>query len=525
MDIAGKPDPQPSSERHSGPRLASSLTLKLAVLVAIFLALPVVLYGQFARADRQTRTLVAESLRNRGWLIAQALSPTLDQSGDLSGPALTAQLQHLADDGTILKLMFRPRVNDRLGKHGSGRDEGGNFYFIASSPKSSPQDTATDLDTLARNGILQSLTDSCSWDKPVEIRDLQAGGAEQVMTSIIPIVGRQGCWVLITATNSSDFLNTAYGRPFWQTATVRMAGAIYLVFAALALLVGLSMRGALRRFRATAREIRRGGDKDATFSSRNSLPELAGVAADFDRLVEEMHRVASDIRRTAEDNAHSVKAPLAVIRSSLPAIRRAIPPGEQRALRSAELIDSALSRLAGLISMAQRLGNETADFIEAPKLKINLTAVVGDGLRNARDISSEKNIRFMRNLDAGVQVLAPEGIMDVIIENILDNAIGFSPPGGTIATTLKRVGRMIDLTIEDDGPGIDAARIDHIFERNYSHRPNKECQHPPSTEPCHAGLGLWIVQRYVDALGGKVSASNRSSGGLRIHITLSANGW
>jgi len=175
--------------------------------------------------------------------------------------------------------------------------------------------------------------------------------------------------------------------------------------------------------------------------------------------------------------------------------------------------------------MAQRLGNETADFIEAPKLKINLTAVVGDGLRNARDISAEKNIRFVRNLDASVQVLAPEGIMDVIVENILDNAIGFSPKDGTISTTLKKKGREIEFKIEDEGPGIDAARIDHIFERNYSHRPNKEHQPDPSAEPSHAGLGLWIVRRYVEALGGKVAASNRPSGGLCILITLPGSAW
>jgi len=431
----------------------------------------------------------------------------------MSGPALNAQLQRLADDGTILKLMFRPNI-----KGGSGE-----FYFMASAPALAPQETGADLDILSQHGILKSLSDSCSWDKPVEIRTQQADGTEQVMTSIIPITARQGCWVLITAANSGDFLNTAFGRPFWQTENVRMAALAYLTFAALAALVALNMRGALRRFRTAAREIRRSGAGAPTFASRNTVPELASAAADFDRLVEDMQRVASDIRRTAEDNAHSVKAPLAVIRSSLPAIKRALPEDDQRAQRSAELIDNALARLTALVSMAQRLGNETADFIEAPKLRINLTAVVGDGLRNARDISAEKDIRFVRQLDPNVQVLAPEGILDVIVENILDNAISFSPKDGTITTSLKRIGRAVELRIEDEGPGIDAARIDHVFERNYSHRPDKEHQHRPEEEPAHAGLGLWIVQRYAEALGGKVSASNRPSGGLCVQITLP--GW
>ncbi|HMA48768.1 MAG TPA: sensor histidine kinase, partial [Magnetospirillaceae bacterium] len=262
----------------------------MTALVGIFIALPVVLYGQFERADRETRNLVADSLRHRGWLIAQALSPVLDQS-DMSGPVLNTQLQRLADDGTLLKLMFRPNI-----KGGSG-----DFYFIASAPQLAAEQTGNDLDTLSQHGILKSLSDSCSWDKPVEIRHQQTNGTEEVMTSIIPITGRTGCWVLITASSSKDYLNTAYGRPFWQTDNVRMAAVIYLVFALIAVLVALNMRGALRRFRAVAREIRRGGN-GATFASRNTLPELAGVAADFDRLVDDMHRVAQDIRRTAEDN-------------------------------------------------------------------------------------------------------------------------------------------------------------------------------------------------------------------------------
>src|SRR5579859_2598552 len=145
-DIAGKPAPQPSPEGRRGPRLISSLTLKLALLVGIFIALPVVLYGQFEKADRQARNLVAESLRNRGWLIAQAVAPLLDHAETLQGQALNDQLEKLADDGTILKLMFRPNV-----RNGAASD----FYFMASAPRLSAEQTGPSLDLLAQHGILR----------------------------------------------------------------------------------------------------------------------------------------------------------------------------------------------------------------------------------------------------------------------------------------------------------------------------------------------------------------------------------
>jgi len=505
---------QPSEEADNSRlgRLASSLTLKLVVLVGIFVALPCILYGQLEKADRQTRNLVSDSLRHRGWLIAQGLAPLLDQADGLSGAKLNAALAKFSEDGTILKLMLRP-------KNGFGTDK---FFFMASAPAVPPQQTDADLDLLAQHGILRSLSDSCSWDKPTELRYRQVDGSEEILSSIIPINGRFGCWVLISAHVSSEFLNTDIGRPYWQTDYVRMAALIYLVFAVLALLMALSARRALRHFRNVAREIRRGGTGTVAFSSRNILPELASAAADFDRLVEDLRRVAYDIRRTAEDNAHAVKAPLAVIRSVLYPLRQAISPDDERSQRALQLIDSSVTRLTLLVSMAQRLGNDTADFIEAPKLRINLTDVVAQGLLNARDISAERHIRFVRRLAENVHVLAPAGILDIIIENILDNAIDFSPDGTTITTILTRSERRAELRIEDEGPGVDPSKLEAIFERNYSFRPPRT---ENSGEPEHAGLGLWIVRRHVEALGGRVTAENRGGGGLCLRVVLPLNGW
>jgi two-component system sensor histidine kinase ChvG len=471
-----------------------------------------ILYTQFEEADRQTRELASESLRHHDWLLAQALIPVLNRIDQLSSADLNAALGRYAEDGTDLKLLLRPQ-----------RETGSaDFYFIASAPAVSSDQFGPELRILEQQGVLKSLEESCSWDHPIEIRYRNASGAEEVLTSIIPINGNLGCWALVSAHNGSDFLSTAFGRPYWQTDHVRMAALVYVVLAALAGLIAISARRALRHFRTVAREIRRGGVGTVAFASRNILPELASVAADFDRLVEDLHRAASDIRRTAEEDAHALKAPLAVIRSALQPLKRAIPEDDQRAHRATQLIESAVTRLSTLISTAQRLGNNTADFIEAPKLRIDLTNVVAEGLTNARDISLERNIRFVRRLAEDVLVLAPDGILDIIVENILDNAISFSPDGGTITTTLSKTYHRIDLQIEDEGPGIDPSKIERIFDRNFSVRTSGGTE---SGEPEHAGLGLWIVRRHVGALGGYVTAANRVGGGLRVHVRLPGNGW
>jgi two-component system sensor histidine kinase ChvG len=84
---------------------------------------------------------------------------------------------------------------------------------------------------------------------------------------------------------------------------------------------------------------------------------------------------------------------------------------------------------------------------------------------------------------------------------------------------LTRSGTMADVKIEDAGPGVEAAKLHRIFERYFSERPASH-EALNATPPGHAGLGLWIVRRTVEALGGKVSAANCVGGGLSIHIAL-----
>jgi len=518
LAIAGETPRRLRDVRRILGRLSASLTVKLVILVGIFAALPFVLYGQFEKADRQTRELLTGSIRHRSWLIAQALTPVLEKPGSMFNPGLNDILERYTQDGTVLRLMLRPKT--------MGRSAG--FYFVASAPFLSAQQLGPELDSLNQHGILKSLSDSCSWGAPVEFRYELPGGSHELLTSVIPIDSPSGCWVLISTHNGSEFLSTAIGRPYWQTEGVRIAAIVYLVFAMVAILVAMSMRRALRHFRGVARDILRGGVTGATFTSRNIVPELSSVASDFDQLVNDLWRTAADIRETAEDNAHAVKTPLATIRSALEPVKRAVPASDHRATRSIQLIESSLTRLTALVSAAQRLGNDTADFIQAPKISTNFTLVIMDLLQNCRDLAARRNVNMVHRLAIDVCILAPDGILDVIVENILDNAISFSSDGGTITVTLSRREGLVDLYVDDEGPGIEPDKINQVFERYVSLRPMKTKNDRGDLaidEPPHTGLGLWIVRCHVEALGGTVQATNRPNGGLRIHITLPANGF
>jgi two-component system sensor histidine kinase ChvG len=108
-------------------------------------------------------------------------------------------------------------------------------------------------------------------------------------------------------------------------------------------------------------------------------------------------------------------------------------------------------------------------------------------------------------------------VLDVVVENILDNAVGFSPDDGEIGVMLRAQGGEATLRIDDRGPGAPAEQIGRIFERSFSLRRRRGAA---GDETEHAGLGLWIVRRNVEALGGRVQAENRAGGGLSQTVTL-----
>ena len=103
-------------------------------------------------------------------------------------------------------------------------------------------------------------------------------------------------------------------------------------------------------------------------------------------------------------------------------------------------------------------------------------------------------------------VQAVEGRLVQVLRNLIGNAESFSPPGGTIHLRARETGAVVEITVDDEGPGIPDGNLDHVFDRFYSERPAGE------TFGKHSGLGLSISRQIVEALRGRISAENRRGG-------------
>jgi len=498
-------------------QLWRSFAARIVVLAVIFVAVPVILYQQFQAADEDKNRLLINSVEVQGRLAVEALRPLVDSMDGQAMRTISQTVLRLGEAGTNIKLLLRPK----------DAPSSQSFYYVASAPAVSAQYLEQERQELLKAGVLDRLKDSCAEVRALAVRYTNPAGGQELLTSITPLNAPTGCWAVITSNRTAEFLVSSLGQPYWQTDTVRLAAAIYLVMAVIISAFFVQVGVNLNRFGRLARNLRTGRDQRGSFASLNRIPELLGVAEEFDRLVEALRSSARALRFAAEEMAHAFKTPLGIIAQSLEPLRRIVDAGDLRARRALERIDRSLARLDELVSAARRLDETIADSINPPRELVPLSDLVEETVGEYREAHAEAAARFTSEVAPGLAVIGAPALLESVVQNLLDNAVSFSPPRGEIRVSLGARGDVAELAIADQGPGVPAENIERIFERFVSIRASESAgketaavKAGASHRPTHLGLGLWIVRRNVEAMGGVVVAENRAEGGFRVVVAL-----
>jgi two-component system sensor histidine kinase ChvG len=326
--------------------------------------------------------------------------------------------------------------------------------------------------------------------------------------------------VIITSYGFDDLAGSSLARPFSEAPEVRLAMLLYAAIVLLSVMAVVGTLVDLRSFTKLARRIRQGGREGAeTFAKVTAIPELIPVAGEFDRMVGTLNASARAMREAAEDNVHAFKGPIAAMTQSIEPLR--LPIGDDpRAQQALEVIEQALDRLTDLVQGVRRLDETAADLINARLQSVDLARLTRDMADAFQRVHSSHGIHVTAKETGKAWVAATEDSLETVLENLLDNAVGFSPEGGTVTMTISAVDSMVRLIVEDEGPGVPVDQLESIFRRNFSSRPTEG--RSKLAESAHFGIGLAIVRRTVEILGGHIRAENRPDAGLRITIELPA---
>jgi two-component system sensor histidine kinase ChvG len=208
------------------------------------------------------------------------------------------------------------------------------------------------------------------------------------------------------------------------------------------------------------------------------------------------------IEQFAADVSHEIKNPLSSIRSAIETLTRVEDP--TRASRLLAIITQDVARLDRLItdiSDSSRLDSE----LSRTRLETIDMAPILETLKEMHDATRKADGPRMV-LDSpgiGLTVLGVESRLVQVLRNLIGNAISFSPAQKFIWLRGRETGGIVELSIEDEGPGIPDGKLDSIFDRFYSERPQSE------QFGSHSGLGLSISRQIIEAHQGRIAAENR----------------
>ena len=493
-------------------RLFHSFSLKLLVLALILVTLPVILYWQFQRAEYEQRMLLRNAASETGRVIAAMLRPHFANFRSEAAFSLRDALAGAAIGNTKLKVMVRLA--------GARPDD---FHYIASAPPLPANYLAQETRELIRSGIFQSLAPTCDRATDFDVNFVNPAGKEEVLTSMTPLHLGGNCWIVVTAQNASDFAPAPLNLSFWTVPLTRAAAVIYVLSTALVIWLFGHMWRNVSRFRSAARRIRMRGSDAISFRELNTIPELTGVAEDFDSLVNALMASQAFIKQAAEENTHALKAPLAVIAQSLEPLKRIAAKSDATVQRSLQLIERSVARLDSLVSAARDMEQAAAEVVFPVRRLVNLSEFLAQMLGDYDVTLAAHGKRLVRSIAGRITAYANEDLLEPVIENLLENAASFTPKGGAIEVVLEWDSNFARIRIADRGPGVDPDKLPRIFDRYATYRTEPDTGRgvAPAAE-CHQGLGLWIVKRNIEGLGGTVTGRNRNGGGFEIVVSLKA---
>lgn len=234
----------------------------------------------------------------------------------------------------------------------------------------------------------------------------------------------------------------------------------------------------------------------------------------------------------AADVAHELKNPLTSLRSAVETLPRVKKKQDKERLMEIVYHDlNRLDRLITDISYASRLDTELSrerfKKVDLRSLLHNLLKTYDDPIARPQEIkgwnyqvrSGAMTIEVNSVTDQDLFVWGIEGRLEQVFQNIVSNALSFSPEDGVVAFFIVPLKRRVLVTIENQGPSIPDEKLESIFERFYSERPDHE------EYGQHSGLGLSICRQIVEAHGGRIFAENMSdeagnSTGVRFSVLL-----
>jgi signal transduction histidine kinase len=328
---------------------------------------------------------------------------------------------------------------------------------------------------------------------------------QEVLYTAAPIVGA-GDLGAVRITQSTSAIDDRIRKDVLGLAAVGLAALAFGLLFAWVLASSLS-----RPLRALARAARRveAGELEAR-AEPGGAREQREVAEAFNDMTDRLERVLEAQREFVANASHQLRTPLTGLRLRLEAASlKADDPSLGAELEAAEREAERLARLVTSLLALAREGERPT-----PARPVDLAEVAQAAAERWEPQAAGKAFRLTVLGDDGVCAAATDEDLAIVLDNLIENALHYSPAGTQVAIRWHRDGDLAVLAVEDEGPGVAAGEEEHVFERF--------ARGSAGVGASGSGLGLPIVDTLARRWGGSAGIRNRSSGGAQTRIELPA---
>jgi two-component system OmpR family sensor kinase len=239
--------------------------------------------------------------------------------------------------------------------------------------------------------------------------------------------------------------------------------------------------------------------------------ELAVLARDFDAMADQLRANRGATTQLLRDISHELRSPLARMRVALGLARQ--PPADLS--RQLDRLEREIERLDAMISQVLKLAHLHGTDALQQRERFELGEVIEEVVRDANFEGAVKNCRIELQGTADIALLGSRELLRSAIENVLRNAVRYSPNDTRVLVRIsRRAGNGLEILIGDHGPGVPAAELERIFEPFYRVAESRD------RDSGGEGIGLAITSQVLKAHGGSAQAANAQSGGLEVRLRL-----
>lgn len=256
---------------------------------------------------------------------------------------------------------------------------------------------------------------------------------------------------------------------------------------------------------------------EGDFSTRLEITHEYGKYNQYDLIMENLNKMASELQKNEvlktdfiSNVSHEIKTPLAVIQNYATLLQDDTLDSEMRSDYAKTLI-AASKRITDLITNILKLNKLENQEIQEKHEAFNVTDSLSDSVVSFESWIEKKNIELNCDFD-DVTIFSSKSLLEIVWNNLISNAIKFTPDNGKIDILLKRKDKNVEIKVIDTGCGMTSETGAKIFEKFY--------QGDTSHSTQGNGLGLALVKKVIDILGGEICVQSELNKGSTFTILL-----